>query len=61
MRILGVSFDDGAEVRDSVLVVVDHLVALGSFMQVTNIGWQTIDATRERPDCLLELLDTSVG
>lgn len=47
MRVFRVLLDDKAEVIDCLLVVLDHLVGLGSFVQVTDVTWDHFNALKK--------------
>ena len=61
MGILGVLSNDHIEVFDGQLVVLDHLVRLGSFVDVPDLRRDFLDTLGERVDALFELLQVAVS
>lgn len=59
--ILGILLNHTVEVKNGFLVLVDHLVGLGSLVDVSNIALHQLNALREGEDRLLELLLIAVG
>ena len=47
MRVFRVLLYDEAEVLDCLLVVLDHLVGLGSFVQVADVARDHLDALKK--------------
>ena len=60
MSVLGVASDDCCEVADCILMVVYHLVALGSFVQIPDVAGHSVDTPTERPNCLFKLLNPCI-
>ena len=60
VSVLGVLLDDNVEVLHGFLVLFDHLVRLGSLVNVAQIARYLLDAARVRVDRLLELLQAAV-
>ena len=61
MCILGVLLDDHVKVSDRVVMIVDHLVGLRTLVNISDIGWNALNASGVREDRLLELLQATVG
>lgn len=60
MGILRVSIDDGGEVFDGLLVVIDHLVGLSSLVHESNIALVALHASTVGEDRFFKLLHTAV-
>jgi len=60
MGILGVLLDHGAEIIYSFVMVLNHLVRLCSFMHISNVVGNAINAPAKRPNGLLKLLGAAV-
>jgi hypothetical protein len=60
MRVLGIPPYHRCEVTNCVLVVLYHLEAFRSFMEVPNVAGHTINTAAEGPYRLFKLLHSSV-
>ena len=61
MCILRVLSNDDVEVRDSFLVLLNHLESLSALMDIPEIARDLLDAARVWEDRLLEFLKATVG
>ena len=60
MGILGILADDDVEVLHGLIVLVNHLVGLGTLVDVAQVAWDLLNALRVREDRLFELLEAAV-
>ena len=60
MGILGILADDDVEVLHGLIVLVNHLVGLGTLVDVAQVARDLLNALRVREDRLFELLEAAV-
>ena len=61
MGILWIALDDGSEIFNCLLVVVDHLVSFSTLVQVLYLLGQTLYASGVGPNCFLKFLLPTIG
>ena len=61
MCILWVLLDDNVEVLYSLFVHFNHLVSLGSLVDVANVRWNVLDAFAEWENTLFKLFHPAVS
>jgi hypothetical protein len=61
MCIFRVPFDNRIKILDSFFMILNHLISFSSLVQVSDIRWDSLDATTIGPNRLFKLLYSTVS